>query len=350
MIVKDESETLDRILGQVVKFADELIVVDTGSSDNSIEIAKKYTDKVYEYEWQNDFSKARNHAFEYATMDYIMWLDADDYISDSSIQKLNRLKQYIVDEDVVMLPYNVSFDELGNVTFTYFRERILKNDGTFFFSDPVHEAIIPHGKIMHKNIPIMHKKVKSGNPRRNLDIYLSLKNSDYEFSPRNQFYFACEYYYNNLLDDAIREFDIFLDIKQGYIENKIQACLNMMRIYVSYKRYTDAIRYAFRSFEYDTPRSEILCELGYIYYLLHDYRRAIYWYKLAIQKIDTTSGGFKEIDMYNYIPLIQLGLCYYHIGDYKKAYKYNHRALRYKPQSSIALDNERFYQTLLDTK
>ena len=212
MIIKDEEETLDRILSKVTKFADEIIIVDTGSQDNSITIARKYTTKVYEYIWQNDFSKARNQAFEYATMDYIMWLDADDDISMDSVAKLNRLKQYIVDTDVVMLPYNVSVDENGTVTHSYFRERIVKNNGTFHFIDPVHEVIVPHGKIMHKNIPIMHKKVKFGNPRRNLDIYLSLKDTGYQFSPRNQFYFACEYYYNGLYADAILEFDKFLNM------------------------------------------------------------------------------------------------------------------------------------------
>lgn len=347
MIVKDEELTLDRILSQVVQFADELIVVDTGSQDNSKEIAKKYTNKVYDYEWQNDFSKARNHAFSYATMDYIMWLDADDYIPDSSIRELNLLKQYIVDSDVVMLPYIVSSDEFGNATFSYFRERIVKNNGEFLFSGFVHEAIVPKGKIMHKNIPIMHKKVKSGNPRRNLDIYLSNKKAGVTFSPRQQFYFACEYYYNELYGDAIIEFEKFLTLPQGYVENKIQACLNLMRIYKIREEYDIAIKMAYRSFLYDTPRPEILVELGNIYLYLKDYIRAIYWYRLAIQPT-TTNGGFKEIDSYGYIPLVQIGLCYYYLGDYKKAYRYNHRALKYKPFSTLILDNEKIYLSLLD--
>ena len=110
-----------------------------------------------------------------------------------------------------MLPYNVYFDENNNVTHSYFRERIVKNNGSFYFIDPVHEVIVPRGKIMHKNIPIMHKKAKITNPRRNLDIYLSLKASGRPFSPRNQFYYACEYYYNKLYADAILEFEKFLN-------------------------------------------------------------------------------------------------------------------------------------------
>ena len=347
MIIKDEELTLDRILQKAVRFADEIIIVDTGSTDNSKNIAMKYTNKVYDYIWENDFSKARNKAFSYATMDYIMWLDADDDISDDSIKKLIRLKQYIVDTDVVMLPYNVSEDEFGNTTFSYFRERIVKNNGTFLFYGFVHEAIAPRGKIMHKNIPIMHKKVKNNDSMRNLNIYLAHKSVGHTFSPREQFYFACEYYYNGMYADAILELEKFLNMDHGYFENKIQACLNMVRIYISRKEYDKAIHYAYKSFEYDTPRSEILCELGGIYMMYREYTKAIYWYTLAIQKCNV-NGGFHEVDKYGYIPCIQIGICYYYLGDIKKAYKYNHKALKYKPTSSVVIENEKLYLSLLN--
>lgn len=351
MIVKNEEQTLDRILSKVVLFADEIIVVDTGSQDNTINIAKKYTTNVYSYMWQNDFSKARNESFRYATKDYIMWLDADDYIDTKNALKLKRLKQYIVDEDVIMLPYNVYFDNFGNTTFSYFRERIVKNNGTFYFVDPVHEVIVPHGKIVHKNIPIMHKKLNFSNPRRNLDIYLQLKKQNYSFNPRNRFYFACEYYYNGLYSEAIKEFNIFLSLNNGYVENKIQACLNLCRIYIIKKQYNNAIHYALNSFKYDTPRPEVLCELGYIYLLKQEYKKAIYWYKLAICKTKKIAhGGFVEVDAGGYIPYIQIGLCYYYLKEYKKAYKYNALALKQKPNCTKALNNQKIYLSLINNK
>ena len=193
----------------------------------------------------------------------------------------------------------------------------------------------------------MHKKVKSGNPTRNLDIYLALKSTNYRFSARNQFYFACEYYYNGLYSDAILEFEKFLSLKDGYYENKIQTCLNLMRIYIIRQEYDKAIEYGLYSFKFDTPRPEILCELGNIYMLYRDYHKAIYWYSLAIQKIKV-GGGFYEIDKYGYVPCVQIGICYYYMQDYKKAYKYNHKALKYKPLSQIAINNETLYLNLLN--
>ena len=80
MIVKDEEAVLDKCLKSVHDLVDEIIIVDTGSTDKTKEIAKKYTDKIYDFKWVDDFAKARNYSFSKATKDYIFWLDADDYM------------------------------------------------------------------------------------------------------------------------------------------------------------------------------------------------------------------------------------------------------------------------------
>ena len=78
MIVKNEEDVLGRCLEGVKDIVDEIIIVDTGSCDTTKEIASKYTEKLYEFPWIGDFSAARNYSFSKATMEYIMWLDADD--------------------------------------------------------------------------------------------------------------------------------------------------------------------------------------------------------------------------------------------------------------------------------
>lgn len=80
MIVKNEEDVLGRALKSVQGIADEIIIVDTGSTDSTKEIASSYTNKIYDFEWCDDFSKARNYSFSKATKDYCMWLDADDVI------------------------------------------------------------------------------------------------------------------------------------------------------------------------------------------------------------------------------------------------------------------------------
>ena len=128
MIVKNEEAILDRCLSSIKGIVDEIIIVDTGSNDNTKKIAYKYTDKVFDFEWVQDFSKARNFSFSKATKDYIMWLDADDVILKEDYIKLEQLKKDMDGTvDIYMLNYNYSQDELGNCTIMQKRERILRN-------------------------------------------------------------------------------------------------------------------------------------------------------------------------------------------------------------------------------
>ena len=92
MIVKDEEKVLKRCLDSVKDIVDEIIIVDTGSHDKTKDIAKQYTDKLYDFKWIDDFSKARNFSFSKATKDYIIWLDADDVILEDDRIKLLNLK------------------------------------------------------------------------------------------------------------------------------------------------------------------------------------------------------------------------------------------------------------------
>lgn len=112
MIVKNEERVLGRCLESVQEIADEIIIVDTGSEDRTKKIAEKYHARVFEQEWQDDFSRARNYSFSQAEMDYCMWLDADDIITKSEVLKLKRWKEETDgSSDVVMIRYVAGFDE-----------------------------------------------------------------------------------------------------------------------------------------------------------------------------------------------------------------------------------------------
>ncbi|MGO4733177.1 glycosyltransferase [Paenibacillus sp. 2KB_22] len=84
MIVKNEEKVLGRCLESVQSIVNEIIVVDTGSTDSTLDVARKYTDKIYSFEWVNDFSAARNESIKHATSDYILILDADEYLDENA--------------------------------------------------------------------------------------------------------------------------------------------------------------------------------------------------------------------------------------------------------------------------
>ena len=91
MIVKNEADNLPRCLNSVANIVDEIIIVDTGSTDKTVEIAERYNARVYHHPWENSFSKARNYSLKYATCDWILYLDADEELSKEDAPRLKEI-------------------------------------------------------------------------------------------------------------------------------------------------------------------------------------------------------------------------------------------------------------------
>ena len=88
MIVKNEETNLARALQSVKNVVDEIVIVDTGSTDKTKAIAKSFNAKVFNFEWTNNFSAARNYALEKSDGDWIIYLDADEELSTGSVNEL----------------------------------------------------------------------------------------------------------------------------------------------------------------------------------------------------------------------------------------------------------------------
>lgn len=116
MIIKDEERTLDRTLKQLQKAVDEIIVVDTGSTDRSIEIAKENGAKVYSYTWNNDFSEARNFALEHVTTDWVLWVDGDEILIDEDIHVVKTACGLFNEFDPPALLRIVIINQIGGIT------------------------------------------------------------------------------------------------------------------------------------------------------------------------------------------------------------------------------------------
>lgn len=344
IIAKDEERVIGRCLGSVAELADEIIFVDTGSLDDTERIARAFTPHTYRFTWCDDFSKARNFAFSKATCDYILWLDADDVLPDVSRRGIVRLKETWTNEDVVMLPYVAAFDEGGNPSFTYFRERILRREGNFLWRDPVHEIIVPHGKIVYENFPVEHRKEKTGDQLRNLKIYQKLLSGGKRLTARQQFYYANELFYNRMYAEAEAVYTDFLD-RPALTENKVQASIHLSQIR-ALKNSDSALKTLFSSFILTPPSPELLCEIGVNFMRKKDYRQAIYWYDQAIQPIPTETLSFIRPDCYGYVPYVQTALCHYYLGEIEAAIQANAKALAIKPYGSIAKSNDAFYRAL----
>lgn len=348
MIVKNEKDVIGRCLSCVKDIVDEIIIVDTGSTDNTKEIAKNFTDKIYDFKWIDNFSSARNFSFSKATKDYILWLDADDIILEADKKKFKNLKQnFDPSVDIVMMKYNVGFDDNGKLTLSYFRERLSKRIKDYKWREPVHEYLEISGKITNSDICITHKKEHPVVPGRNLSIYKKIISKGNTLSVRGLYYYARELYYNGIYNDAIEYFNKFLDTNLGWVEDNISACLNLSICYLNIDNKKNSLTSLLKSFEYDTPRAEICCQLGYYYFNDNEYKKAIFWYKLATQLEKPRDGwGFVSHDAWSYTPNIQLCVCYDKIGDIEKSIEYNNKAAECKPNDPAVIYNKKYFEGL----
>lgn len=348
MIVKNEEDVLARCLESISDLVDEIIIVDTGSTDKTRDIAKQFTDKVYDFVWIHDFAAARNYSFSLAQMEYCMWLDADDVILEDDRQVFIKLKNELSNEIfAVQMKYHTAFDKQGKPTFSYFRERLIRNHAGMLWKGAVHEVIETAGKVIHWECAVTHRKEHPTDPDRNLNIFLRLIENGTKLEPRQQFYYGRELYYHQKYKEAVTVFEQFLSDGNGWIENNIDACRHCAYCQYALEHEQDALRSLLHSFVYDSPRAETCCDIAKHFFDRNQFQIAIDWYKTALhchRKDD--NGGFVSSDCYDYLPCIQLCVCFSRLGDYEKALAFNELAANFKPEDAAVLWNREYFTSL----
>lgn len=136
MIVRDEAARLPQCLASVVGVVDEAVIVDTGSQDETVAIARQWGARVYEVPWQEDFAAARNIALQYVTTEWVLVLDADETLTPSFaavLPEICRQPNWLV---VILLR-----QELGVVPPYTYVSRLFRHHPDLFFQRPYHETI-----------------------------------------------------------------------------------------------------------------------------------------------------------------------------------------------------------------
>ncbi|MBE9007177.1 tetratricopeptide repeat protein [Fortiea sp. LEGE XX443] len=137
MIVKNEEAALPKCLNSVKDFVDEMVVLDTGSSDRTPEVAQQFGAKVHHFQWCNNFSTARNTALKYVTGDWILVLDADETLSPSIVPQM----QSVIQSDEYIL-INLIRQEVGAAQSPYsLVSRLFRNHPEIRFERPYHALV-----------------------------------------------------------------------------------------------------------------------------------------------------------------------------------------------------------------
>ena len=196
MIVKNEESCLRRCLESLDGLIDEIIIVDTGSTDHTIEITKEFNAIIKTYQWNNDFAAARNYGLSFATKDWILVLDADEYLrQDDREQLVNALNDFNYDcYFIKTLNFITSATDKNYMV--NLNQRIFKNHKGFKYVGSIHEQVQyfgePSARLPNKVIEVgfyhtgyLRATVEfKHKPQRNIEIL----NKILEKEPNNPFH------------------------------------------------------------------------------------------------------------------------------------------------------------------
>jgi len=379
MIVKNEEDFLANCLNSVKDIADEIIIVDTGSTDNTINIAKKFNAKIISFNWVNDFSAARNESLKHATKDWILVLDADETIANSDLKKIKELTKtnnqigysfiqrsytdnssspkWISSKDD---DYEESKRYAGWIQTKLIR---LFPKGTLF-RNPVHETVVESikergAKIIPSNIPIHHYGKIKKNVKEKTEKYFELgKKKETEKDDAKTLY-EVGVQALNLMDytKAIHSFVKSIQKNNFFLPSYLNLGSALIRV----KKYDDAAEVLSDAIKLSPNNSDLHNNLGVVYEKLEKTDLAIKEFEKAteikdnieayfnLSRIYFTSGNIdKSIEMLEKIIEINpkrmdvyhnLGGLYFKKGEKQKAIAILEKALQIDPKNEVVRKN-----------
>ncbi len=320
MIVRDEERLIEGVLADAKAFCDELVVVDTGSTDRTVERAEAMGARVEHFTWVDDFAAARNASFAHCTGDWILWLDADDRLPQDVLNRLNDLKSgYLHDRlDAVSMPYKYHWTDDGKTcTYEFPRERLVRRNAGLRWENRVHEVIpipVPDRARLRTDVWVEHrpdKEQRAQKSERNLRI-LRATVADGDRSPRTLYYFGNELRDHGLAQQAIDAYREFLATGAPGWE-RYHALLDISRAQAVLGADAAALQTAHEALQEDSSRAEAFVLLGRTYYDKEQWDLAIP-YLLGATTRTLPGVGFVSSGDYTFVAWDMLSICYHRLG------------------------------------
>ncbi len=319
-IMKNEAHNITPLLQSVKGCFDEIIMVDTGSTDNSVEFIEKINEKIEagdpdwagipkirlgHFHWVNDFSKARQFAFDMATKEYTMWIDLDDCLSDATA--------FIKWRDSVMhaahywvATYNYSYNAQGKVECQFIRERVIKNNHGFKWEYFVHEGIVQKEGQNYwpqrvTTWTVNHRRTdedRKSDHMRNLKL-MEMHDLD-KLHPRMKFYHGKELVENGFPEKACQPLLDAVKSKELDIHDRILAIQYAAQSAFACKAHSQAIDLLMNGLRLMPSRAEYWCLIGDIQIATNEVSNALISYKNALNCRPNDMGGVVVCHGYAY--------------------------------------------------
>ena len=325
MIVKNEEAVLARCLASYAPVVDEIIIIDTGSTDKTKDIARKYTDLVYDFTWTGNFSDARNYSFSKATQEYIFCADADEVLDEENQKLFLLMKANLLPEiDIVQMYYGNQLSH--NTIYNYdkeYRPKLYKRIRNFIWEGSIHEAVRLNPIIYDSEITITH--LPQGNHAiRDLAAFERMEKEQLYFNSRLHNIYAKELMIAGEEENFIRAIPTFLrtmDDTERSVDDLKEACCILAKAYRIKGDISSFFKYAMKGVAMDGC-SEICMELGDYYSSIGDINEAVLWYYNAAFETEC----ILKLSIKTKDALLALANCYEDLGDYETANSYKEQA------------------------
>ncbi|HLG23887.1 MAG TPA: glycosyltransferase [Candidatus Nanoarchaeia archaeon] len=267
MITKNEEKYLESCLKSVQGIVDEIIIADTGSTDNTKEVAAKFGAKVWGIKWSDDFSAARNESLKQATKDWILVLDADEMLDEKGRIEIKKLvesplgfygfsleqRSYLANPSKGAIKNDSDFEEVKKYQFyiSNFLVRLFKNNSGIAFRNRVHELV--EDSLKEKDL----KSKKSGVIIHHLGSLNPKEQQEQKYQAYQKIILK------QLEDDS----------------NSPRYNYQAARMYLGIKNYTKALEYFGKTAKLDPKYKLVYSEIAKIHLLMDDKNRAIEFFK-----------------------------------------------------------------------
>lgn len=365
LIVRDEEHNIPRLFESVRGCVDQIVMVDTGSKDQTVEVAKECAErigielKLGYHTWVNDFSVVRNHSFSLADGDYLFWLDADDVLrnQDNFIQwKKNAMHL----ADYWLANYNYALNPDGSPAVTFTRERIFNRKINPVWEYFIHEGVKPKGELRCNFISswyVDHMRSEDDMKKdrsRNLQI---IEDRIDELNPRLKFYYGKELYENQKTDKA---FQVLLDVScdptleaHDRVLAVQYACYSLMSETEKLKEehqsenLSKVIQLAHNGLQLDANRAEFWNIIGESYIKQRKLREALPYFNAAKGCAFLKPGSKSPSPIFSFSPLygeqptISRAKIFWNLGDLENCQTEVNEALqKYPSDLAYSMDKE----------
>lgn len=347
-ICKNESKFVDRWY-ESVKDADEIVVVDTGSVDDTVQKLQEKNVKVYEKKVEPfRFDVARNISLDLVSkdVDICVCMDLDEVIIDGWYDKLQAIWQK--DLNRLRYIYNWHFDENNNPDVTFYSEKIHSRQG-FKWINPVHEILSFNGKektLVTDDIVINHYPDQSKSRSSYLPL-LELAVKENPKNDRNVHYLGREYMYYGKWNEAIDTLIYHLSLPNATWKDERSASMRFIsRCYKSLKRYDEARLWLDKAIVETPYLRDPFIERAILEYFLNNWKDVEYYCLKALNITTHEKSYINETFSWDYTVYDLLSLSYYHQKEKYLALRYIDKALTMKPNDERLLKNKEIMEKM----